>query len=92
MILIITTNGYLYQQANERGNEEEISSVVCCRSPEEEVPVKKVKVEMPTSIIKHLSTNWMIQSWQALQQRPEVAINGFQKAGILEAVASVIDD
>lgn len=30
--------------------------------------------------------HWLIESWQAIKQRPEVANNGFQKTGILQAV------
>ena len=53
------------------------------------IPIEQVKVEMPASIIKNESANWMMSAWQALQKRPEVAINGFRKAGILNAVNSV---
>ena len=59
---------------------------------QEKVPLDQVKVEMPASIIKNKSANWMISSWQALEQRPDVAVNGFRKAGILEAVNAVIQD
>ena len=63
-----------------------------CKQIQEGVPLENVKVATPTSIIKHESTNWMMQSWQALQQRPEMAINGFRRAGILQAIDSVIED
>ena len=56
------------------------------------MPLDQVKVEMPVSIIKNKSANWMISSWQALEQRPDVAVNGFRKAGILEAANAVIQE
>ena len=56
------------------------------------IPIEEVKVEMPTSIIKNKSSQWLIDSWQATKQRPEFAINGFRKAGILQAVNSVLED
>ena len=33
---------------------------------------------------------WMIQSWESVKQRPEIAINGFEKAGILQAINYVV--
>ena len=55
----------------------------------DKVPLDQVKIDMPSSVIKNKSANWMISSWQTLQGQPEVAINGFRKAGILHAVDSV---
>lgn len=63
-----------------------------CKQLQEGAPLENVKVATPTSIIKNVSTNWMMQSWQALQQRPEIAVNGFRKAGILQAINSVMED
>ena len=45
---------------------------------------------MPSSVSKNLSANWIMSTFDALQARPELAINGFDKAGILHAVSSVI--
>ena len=45
-----------------------------------------VKVDMRMTIIKAKSVRWFISAWQAIEARPEVAINGFRRAGILEAV------
>ena len=53
------------------------------------IPVEQLKVEMPAAIIKNKSASWMMSAWQELQQRSDVAINGFKKAGILQAVNSV---
>lgn len=57
---------------------------------EEGTPLEEVKIDLALSAIKQESTRWMIQSWEALAQRPEVAVHGFEKAGILPAVTSVI--
>ena len=46
-------------------------------------------VDLTAAVIKAKSANWMISSWQALERRPDIAINGFQKAGILDAITAV---
>ena len=51
--------------------------------------VEQLKVEMSAAIIKNRSASWMMSAWQELQQRSDGAINGFRKAGILQAVKSV---
>jgi hypothetical protein len=56
------------------------------------VPLEQVKVELPSSVMKNKSANWLISSWQTLQQRPVVAIHGFRKAGILHAVNIITQD
>uniref|UniRef100_A0A1X7TZ08 DDE-1 domain-containing protein n=1 Tax=Amphimedon queenslandica TaxID=400682 RepID=A0A1X7TZ08_AMPQE len=55
------------------------------------VAVSDLKVEMPTSLLKNASANWIISTWSSLQQRPQIAINGFRKSGILSAVTSAIE-
>lgn len=57
-----------------------------------EVPVDEVKVELSSAVIKNQCANWIISSWQALQGRPDVAINGFRRAGILDAITAVTQD
>ena len=57
-----------------------------------EVPLDQVKVELAVAVIKTRSANWIIPAWQALQERPEVAINGFKRAGILDGVNAVTKD
>ena len=56
------------------------------------VPVDQVHVDLTVAVIKDKCTNWIISSWQALQERPDLAINGFRKAGILDAITSVTED
>ena len=56
-----------------------------------EIPAEMVKVDVAMSNIKGKSASWIISSWQALQSRPEIAINGFRKAGILPAIEAVRD-
>lgn len=51
---------------------------------QDKVPVDQVKVDMPASIVNYKSANWMISSWQTLQQRPGLAL--VLKAGTLHAV------
>ena len=55
----------------------------------DDIPIEQVKVEMPASIIKNKSARWMVSAWQALQRQPDVAINGYRKAGIMNAVNTV---
>ena len=56
------------------------------------VPVDEVKVSVVASHIKPLSATWMISTWQQIQQRPELAINGFPGAGIVDAIAAIPRD
>ena len=56
-----------------------------------DVSVDEVKVSVAASHIKPLSAMWMISTWQEIEQRPELAINGFRGAGILDAIAAVQD-
>ena len=55
------------------------------------VPVDKVKVSVVASHIKPLSATWMISTLQEIEQRPELAINGFRGAGIVDAIAAIRD-
>ena len=41
--------------------------------------------------MKNLSANWIMSTWESLKSRSEMAVNGFQKVGILSAIDSVID-
>ena len=50
------------------------------------VALDQVKVDVGLQVIKNPNANWIISAWQALERRPEVAINGFIKAGILDAI------
>ncbi len=53
------------------------------------IPVHEVKVDVSAGVIKAKSLTWFISAWQSLQVRPEIVINGFRKAGILDGVALV---
>jgi len=44
----------------------------------ETIPVNQVKVDVSLSVVKSPSANWIFSGWQALGQRPDVAINGFK--------------
>ena len=52
-------------------------------------PTESVEVDISTAAVKHRSASWIISTWNEIQNCPELAINGFQKAGILDAIASV---
>ena len=52
----------------------------------ETAPLDQVKVDVGLQVIKGPSTNWIISAWQSLKERSEVAVNGFKKAGILDAI------
>ena len=52
------------------------------------VSVDQVKVDVTATAIKRRSTNWIISAWQAIEQRPEIAINRFQRAGIVAAISA----
>ena len=48
------------------------------------IPISQVQVDVSLSVIKNPSASWIISGWQALERRPEVAINGFRKSGIYD--------
>jgi len=49
-------------------------------------PVNQIKVDVNLAVVKNPSASWLISVWQSLEKRPEVAINGFKKAGIIDAI------
>ena len=55
-------------------------------------PINLVTVNVAAAAVKVKSANWIIilSSWSTLTSRPNVAVNGFSHAGILDAVDSVI--
>ena len=54
-----------------------------------EVPVDNVNVSVAASVVKPLSARWIISTWQEIEQRPALALNGFRHAGILNAVKAI---
>ena len=52
-------------------------------------PAEQIKVDVSLSNIKGRSANWVISAWQAIEARPAIAISGFRKPGILDAVHDV---
>ena len=55
------------------------------------IPIDSIKVEVSSAAVKNKSANWIISSWHAIENKPEIAINGFRKTGILDPIASVRD-
>ena len=49
-------------------------------------PLSQVKVDVTLQVAKTPSATWIMSGWQALEKRPEVAINGFRKSGVLDAI------
>ena len=49
-------------------------------------PINEVQIDVSLSVIKNPSASWIVSGWQALARRPEVAINGFRKSGILDSI------
>ena len=56
-----------------------------------DAPVDQVKVNVTAAAIKPLSANWIISTWQEIENRPDLTINGFRAAGIVSAIASARD-
>ena len=48
--------------------------------------ISDVKIDTRSSIMKPKSANWLIGTLDTLSQKPEIVINGFKKAGILDAL------
>ena len=57
-----------------------------------DIPLGEVKVDVASAAIKTKSASWIISAWQALEGRPEIAVNGFKKAGIYDSVTAVTKD
>lgn len=55
----------------------------------ETAKVTEVKVDVTAAVIKAKSAGWFVSSWQSLCDRPEIVLNGFRKAGILDAIRAV---
>lgn len=52
--------------------------------------LQHVKVDLSAPAVKTSSTKWLISLWESIiKGKPEMAINGFKKAGIYDAVTSV---
>ena len=49
-------------------------------------PVNEIKIDVNLSVVKNPSASWLISVWQELEKRPEVAINGFKRAGIIDTI------
>ena len=57
-----------------------------CTDKLQPLPLCQVKVDVGLQVVKIPSANWIISGWQELEKRPEVAVNGFKIAGILDAI------
>ena len=57
-----------------------------------EVPVDEVRVDLTAVAIKPKSASWIFSAWHSIKERPDVAVNGFRKAGILDAVNAVTEN
>ena len=47
-----------------------------------------MKVDTRTSILKPKSANWLIGALESLSKKPEIVLNGFRMAGIVDALKS----
>ena len=54
--------------------------------------VHEVTVDVSASVVKSRSLGWFASSWQSLAAGPTLAINGFKKAGIYDAVTEVSNE
>lgn len=48
--------------------------------------LSQVRVDISLQVVKVPSATWIISGWQALEKRPEVALNGFRKSEISDAI------
>ena len=56
------------------------------------VSIHEVRVDTSAAVIKSKSLGWFVSAWQSLSSRPTLAINGFKKAGIYDAVTEVTEE
>lgn len=50
-----------------------------------------INIDTSMTAIKGLSASWIIHAWDSIEQRPDMAISGFDKAGIKSALISLRD-
>ena len=51
-----------------------------------------INIDTSMTAIKGLSAGWIVHAWNSIEQRPQMAISGFEKAGIKSALLSLIDE
>ena len=51
--------------------------------------IHEVQVDVSAAAIKSKSLGWFVSTWQSVSTRPALAINGFKRAGIYDAIAEV---
>ena len=52
------------------------------------IAFNEIKVDLSTATLKTKGGSWIISSWHEIEKKPEMAINGFKKAGIFDIVYS----
>ena len=52
--------------------------------------IKFVTIDTCTSIVKPKSANWLIEALDSLSKEPDIVLNGFRKAGIVDALAQTV--
>lgn len=52
----------------------------------ERVSVNNIKIDMPLAVMKEKSADWILSAWTSFQRKPQLAINGFCRCGILSAI------
>ena len=45
-----------------------------------------VNVDMRMSVVKELSSRWIVSAYDYIRSSPEIVLNGFRKAGITSAI------
>ena len=48
---------------------------------------KEIKVDVNLSVVKNPSAKWIMDAWKDVEIKPQMVINGFRKAGILDAIS-----
>ena len=56
------------------------------------VSIHEVRFDTSAAVIKSKSLGWFVSAWQSLSSRPTLAINGFKKAGIYDALTEVTEE
>ena len=50
------------------------------------IPLQEIKINLNLSTIKTPSSSWIMYSSHEIEKQPELAMNGFRKAGILDII------
>ena len=62
------------------------ASKVCADLSDDSRDVEEVKVDMSQGVMKPLEAKWITKMYDYLRGKPDIIVNGFKEAGIIDVV------